>query len=429
MSATAAAPRGVSFTAAARRCAALAVACLLGGLLAGRPDVAGLAAPFVVGLAVALRRPGVSPPGLELAVSPTTVGEGDAVEAVVTVEAVEALDVAVLAVTGTAFAVVGGGTSVATSVGAGRAAYRLELTARSWGRQRVGPVTCAVTGALGATRRLEPLTAAPRPVAVLPAVEPFEAADAVPHAIVYSGSHRARAVGPGAEFAAIRPFAPGDAARRVNWPASLRSGQLLTNLATTERAARVWVLLDSQYVGGPGRVLLDVAVRAAAGIADHYLAAGDSVGLVEYGGRNRVLPAGAGRRQRALVHDWLLDAGPVNATRPPAGALLGSLRTSGALVAVLTPLLDETAAARLVQLRRSGASIVAVDTLVDAALPAEESRSGRVARDLWLLERQGFVEPLADLGVPVVRWAGPGTLDAALGLLARVGTAPRAVLR
>lgn len=420
----------MTFTAAARRCAALAVACLLGGLLLGRPDVAALAAPFVVGLAAALRRPGGTPPSVRVQASPATVHEGGAVEVVVTLEAPEPLDVAVLTVASSGFTVASGGTRVATALGSGQAAYRLVLTAGWWGRRRVGPVTCAVTTGLGAHRRVDPVVAAALPVAVLPAVEPFAAADAVPRAVAYSGAHRARSIGPGAEFAAIRPFAAGDSARRINWPASLRAGGLLTNLATTERAARVWILLDSQYTGGrQGRALLDVAVRAAAGIADHYLAVGDSVGLAEYGGRNRVLPAGAGGRQRALVHDWLLDVGPISAARPPADGLFASLRTSGALVAALTPLLDEVAAARLVQLRRSGASVVAVDTLVGGALPADGTPAGRIARELWLLERRSFLDPLTDLGVPVVRWDGPGTLDTALAELARMAAAPRAVLR
>lgn len=420
----------MTFTAAARRCAALAVACLLGGLLLGRPDVAALATPFVVGLAAALRRPGGTPPSVRVQASPATVHEGGTVEVVVTLEAPEPLDVAVLTVAGTGFTVASGGTRVATALGSGQAAYRLVLTAGRWGRRQVGPVTCAVTTGIGARRRVEPVVAAALPVAVLPAVEPFAAADAVPRAVAYSGAHRARAIGPGAEFAAIRPFAAGDSARRINWPASLRAGGLLTNLATTDRAARVWILLDSQYTGGrQGRALLDVAVRAAAGIADHYLAVGDSVGLAEYGGRNRVLPAGAGSRQRALVHDWLLDVGPISAARPPADGLFASLRTSGALVAALTPLLDEAAAARLVQLRRSGASVVAVDTLVGGALPGDGTPAGHVARELWLLERRAFLDPLTDLGVPVVPWNGPGTLDTALAQLARMAAAPRAALR
>ncbi len=105
------------------------------------------------------------------------------------------------------------------------------------------------------------------------------------------------------------------------------------------------------------------------------------------------------------------------------------MRTARALVIALTPLLDEESAAHLAVLRRRGAAVLAVDTLPDDALPDTGDRPAEIARRLWLLERQMLIARLGDLGVPVVRWGGPGSLDAVLHDLARMAAAPRPALR
>jgi uncharacterized protein (DUF58 family) len=278
--------------------------------------------------------------------------------------------------------------------------------------------------------RGQTVAANPVPVRVLPKLERFKAADPVPMALVYAGAHRSRLVGPGVEFGGVRPFDNSDRPRRINWRASLRSGQLQVNATSSDRASRVYVLIDSQHrAGRPGATTLDVAVRAAAGIAHHYLTAGDAVGLVEYGGRNRLLRPGVGNRQLALADDWLLDVGPLSAAVPPADRWLASQQTAGALVVALTPLLDPAAAASLIILRRNGASVVAVDTLPDDARPNSREELARLAQRVWLLDRRRLIDRLGDLGIPVVRWEGAGSLDLVLGDLARMAAAPKAALR
>ncbi len=402
------------------------------GLAFGRADVVALAAPFVIGLVLASggEHAGLSRTTLRLSAS--RVRENDVIEATVTLLANTDLDAVTVTLAAPTFLAAGGPLQRVTAVTAGaETAVRLRLRAGHWGRQQVGPVVVRVHGPQ-LLRRSGALLAVPQvAVTVMPAIESFQAGESVPRALVYAGGHRSRIVGPGVEFAGTRAFGPGDRPRRINWRTTLRTGELQVNATLTDRAAEVLVLVDSLHNAGvPGSAILDVAVRLAAGITEHYLAAGDTVGLVEYGGKNRTLEPAAGRRQLARAREWLLDVSPpLSAAAPAAARWLASLHTARALVIALTPLLDEEAAACLAVLRRRGAAVLAVDTLPDGALPDTDDRAAEVARRLWLLEREMLIARLADLGVPVVRWGGPGSLDAVLHDLARMAAAPRPTLR
>ena len=201
------------------------------------------------------------------------------------------------------------------------------------------------------------MTTPATPLTVLPAVPPFAAADPALPARLRAGNHRSRQQGPGVEPVAVRPYATGDRLRQVDWRTTSRTGALHVRATTTDSATDVVVLLDTlSDAGPPGGTVLDTAVRAAAGIVDHYLAFGDSVGLVQYGGHLRTLAARSGRGQLARAEEWLLEV------RPPLNALVAersepwtpTSRHTAALVVALTPLLDERTAVLLATLRRAG---------------------------------------------------------------------------
>ena len=426
----------MSAVGAATRCAVLSVGLVVAGLLLGRPDVVALAMPFVIGL-VYISVHGPTPtPQVSLLMPVTTMTEREIIEVAIVITAEADIDAVVVALAAPSFRLLSGSRVVSgsfltvTSVTAGaETVVPVRLLATHWGRQRIGPVNFQFFGRVLLTAA-SPVIAEAIGVRVLPAIEPFEAAEAVPRVLAYAGSHRSRVPGPGVEFGGIRTFASTDRPRRINWRASLRAGQMQVNTTLTDRASQVLVLVDSEHnAGPPGGGILDVAVRAAIGITDHYLSIGDAVGLVEYGGKNRMLASASGRRQLARAQEWLLDVGPLSAATPPAERWLAGLATAGALVIALSPILDEDAAAHLVVLRRCGAAVVALDTLPDGALPPSTDELSDLARRLWLHERHMLIERLMDLGIPVIRWVGDGSLDLILRDLARMARAPRAVLR
>ena len=114
--------------------------------------------------------------------------------------------------------------------------------------------------------------------------------------------------GEGIEFADIRPFAPGDRVRRVNWRASARRERLYVNESHPERASDVILFLDSfAEARGSGEGTIDQAVRAASSLADAYLERRNRVGLVSFGGILRWLPPEMGMRQQYRIVDALIE--------------------------------------------------------------------------------------------------------------------------
>jgi hypothetical protein len=99
--------------------------------------------------------------------------------------------------------------------------------------------------------------------------------------------------------------------------------------------------------------------------------------------------------------------------------------SSDALVMVLTPLVDPRSADMLAQLTRSGRYVVAVDTLPPAAAPANRSHWTPLATRLWRIERENVLGRLREHGVPVVAWAGAGSLDLVLRDVSRLASVPR----
>ncbi|MER5700821.1 DUF58 domain-containing protein [Micromonospora sp. NPDC002296] len=422
---------------------------LIAGVLLGRVDLVVLAAPFALGTAYALRRRPSAGPQVWVAADEGHLVEGGEFTGTVTVGNPDTVgyDVAVVRTRVSPWllverAQVGGARVDLSRGGVDRpfvtvvdtgTAVDLELTgrARRWGRHPVGPAGARVAAAGGLLVSRAAVTEPVR-VRVYPRTEPFEAVEAMPRAAGLVGAHHSRRPGEGGELAGVRVFGPGDRLRRIDWRVSLRARQLHVAATLSDRDAEVVVLLDvlaeagrSGGVGGAASVL-DTTVRAAAAIGEHYLHRGDRVAMLEYGPAARRLRPASGRRQYLTLLEWLLDVRAEAAPHEPYDQIFGPhLLSSDALVVVLTPLLDERSAQMLARLARSGRFVVAVDTLPADLAPPGRQGWAEVAFRLWRLDRDTMIGQLREHGVPVVRWAGAGSLDQVLRDVARLATAPR----
>jgi uncharacterized protein (DUF58 family) len=412
---------------------------LLGGVLLGRVDLVVLAAPFAMGAALSLWRRPRELPVVGIAASDEMLSEGHQLGATVSVGNPDTVpfDLVVLRTTASRYlrfthldrpyvtAVDGGGV----------ADIALHGRALRWGRQALGPAVAHAVAADG----LLISDAAWSPTArlrVYPTTEEFEADDAMPRAAGLVGAHRSRRPGEGGELAGVRMFAPGDRLRRIDWRVSLRTGELHVAATLSDRDAEVVLLLDVLHEAGRSgglygaRSVMDTTVRAAAGIAEHYLKRGDRVALIEYATRARRLRPASGRRQYLTVLEWLLDVDATMGAFEPSPTAFGPhMFSANALVVVLTPLLDPRSAAMVARLARGGRFVVAVDTLPPGLPLPERMGWGSLAGRLWKLERDNTVDLLREHGVPVVAWAGTGSLDQVLRQVARMASAPKAVLR
>ncbi|WP_435829878.1 DUF58 domain-containing protein [Micromonospora costi] len=437
-------------TRALGRAVLLAGLLLVAGVVLGRIDLVVLAAPFALGTAYALRRRPTALPQVWVDTDDGHLVEGGEMAGTVVVGNPDVVDYEVAVVRARVSpwlrverAGLAGGAATAQRSAADRpfvtsvpvaAAVDLELsgTALRWGRHPIGPAGARVATA-GGLLVSRAVLAEPVRLPVYPKTEPFEAVEAMPRAAGLVGAHHSRRPGEGGELAGVRIFAPGDRLRRIDWRVSLRARQLHVAATLSDRDAEVVVLLDvlaeagrSGGVDGAASVL-DTTVRAAAAIAEHYLHRGDRVSLLEYGPAARRLRPATGRRQYLTVLEWLLDV-RVAASGPdePYDQVFGpQLLAADALVVVLTPLLDERSAQMLARLARSGRFVVAVDTLPADLGPPKDRGWSEVAYRLWRLDRDTMVAQLREHGVPVVGWAGAGSLDQVLRDVARLATAPR----
>jgi len=143
------------------------------------------------------------------------------------------------------------------------------------------------------------------------------------------GAHLTRHIGPGVEYADIRPYLPGDQLRAVNWPVSARRGRLHVTRRVTDRAADVVVLIDTyQQPAGPATDATERVVRGAAQVVQTALRHGDRAGIVALGGnRPRWLGADIGQRQFYRVLDTVLRAG--DGFEDTTGTLAPRAATSG----------------------------------------------------------------------------------------------------
>jgi uncharacterized protein (DUF58 family) len=412
-------------TAAVLRVSVLPAALAVLAVLLRRADLLVLVAPLALAAVPLVRRPG-GRPRAALSVAQGWVPEGEPVPATVEVTGTDGAQTAALALATPDWVRPEPGTVAAGVLRpAGDAlVLPLRLTARRWGWSAVGPGT-VVLSACGGLLRAGPAAVAPARVRVVPLSARYAGADLLPRARGAVGLHRSQRLGEGSELTGIRPFAPGDRIRRVNWRTSLRTGELQVNATTTERDAAVLLLLDARFdagtsggVGGQASGV-DVAVRATAALAAFYLGLGDRVGLVAAAATTRVLPARTGRGQLERVLTALLGtSAPGPGGTEPRLTVPPDLDPR-ALVVVVGPLVGRAVFERVAALSRAGHAVVVVDTLPPDALPADDDQwAGPVAR-LWSLERATRIGQLQLTGVPVVPWRGSGSLDAVLRELTR----------
>jgi uncharacterized protein (DUF58 family) len=184
-----------------------------------------------------------------------------------------------------------------------------------------------------------------------------------------AGRHRTLTRGFSRDFASHRPYAPGDEARAIDWKAYARLDRYYVREYRAEDRVAMVVLVDASasmtFRAGARETKLDVARRAAAGLAWLALAQGDEAGLS---------PVGAA------------ESGVL---RPRAGA--GQLAALDAALTGLSPGVDTDLGAALEKaaetLPRRAAVVVVSDLLGDAARVLKALRRLAVGRRELLVLR------------------------------------------
>ncbi|HTU86254.1 MAG TPA: DUF58 domain-containing protein [Solirubrobacteraceae bacterium] len=250
-----------------------------------------------------------------------------------------------------------------------------------------------------------------------------------------TGAHESARAGDGGEFRDIHLFTAGDRLRRIDWKATARhaqnAGDLYVRRTNTLADATVLIVMDSRDDVGEqvaewsrnsatekGISSLDLAREAASSIANAYIAAGDRVGFQDLSSRARMVPHASGAR-----HLWRLlraievtapSAVPFQHRRPP-------IVPPGALVYLLSSLLDDQSVNLALTWRGNGHRVIAVDVLPPARF-ARSTRYERLAHRMVMMERDDRTRILRSRGVDLLHWfedRGSLPLSARLALLSR----------
>ena len=384
---------------------------LVAALALRRPELAIVAAPFAVVLAVGTRLARDPRVAVELRLTTDrTVEEAD-VEAALTVRAEGVVDrLEILLDLPPGVEVADGSASLTLRLRPGdERELPITLKCTRWGVYAVGDVETRARDPLrlvvweqrfAGTHQLK---AYPGPIELRRILAPLETQ-------AFAGSEVARAKSDGVEYADIRDFVPGDRVRSINWRASARKQGIVVNERHPERNTDIVLFVDSFVdVQGTDRSTLADAVRAGSALATRYLERRDRVGLVGFGGVLRWLHPGMGLTQRYRLIETMLETGvePTYTWRD-VNLIPAKILPPKALVLGLTPLIDPRFIAALSDLRARGFDVVAVEVDLVPLVEEGSTEIEQLSYRLWVLEREVLRARLEGLGIGIARW---GSLD------------------
>jgi uncharacterized protein (DUF58 family) len=389
---------------------------LVAALVLGRPEIVALTAPFLlaIGAGLALRQ---SPRfTAEIAADERAV-EGDEVSVRITLTAsatVDRLDILVRVPPGLEITAGERARSLRLARGEQRE-IELTLRAERWGAHQIGPVYLRAHDPFGLFVSEGMLARAPE-IRVYPREDTLRRILQPRDTQLFTGNEVAKRKGEGIEFADMRPWAPGDPLKRVNWRATARRGEVWVNESHPERNTDVILFVDSfAEARGQDASTLDLAVRATAALADAYVGRRDRVGLISFGGILRWLEPGMGMVQLYRVVDALLDT-QIILSYYWTGIDVIPQRTlpPNALVIALSPLLDGRSVDALLDLRARGHDLCVLDVSPVPFTQRPESGVDEVAYDIWILRRDALRHRLQRAGIAVAEWQDGTPLQSAI---------------
>jgi uncharacterized protein (DUF58 family) len=304
------------------------------------------------------------------------------------------------------------------------------------GRQSVVDVSYRLIGAEGGwASPPKPTHAAER--VVDPAIAVI-ASLPLPHRLAgLTGAHASARPGDGGEFRDLHPYAPGDRLRRIDWKATARRsqgfGDLYVRRTDATSDATIVLVLDSRDDVGEriaswsversevsGLSSMDLAREAAASLAAAAIGGGDRVSLIDLAAHDGLVTAGSGKRHldRLLRRIAISGSSGFRPSRRRAPVV-----PVGAIVYLLSPLLDDDVASIAKLWRASGHRVIAVDILPAPILDGSELHT-RVAHRLLMAERRRRIADVSANGIETFRWqedAEQPSRSVVLRTLARAG--------
>ena len=149
------------------------------------------------------------------------------------------------------------------------------------------------------------------------------------------GDLRSALLGRGTELAQVRPYAPGDDVRLIDWNVTARTGETHVRVHMAERVLVTWLVVDatpSMRFGTGDRRKDDVALGAAFAVGRAASARGNRVGVLTFGGGPATpRPPRQGRVGMLGLAQALVGEEDEGAGHGVAADLAGALAVAGAV--------------------------------------------------------------------------------------------------
>ena len=108
-----------------------------------------------------------------------------------------------------------------------------------------------------------------------------------------------------------REYAPGDPLSRIHWRSTAHTGQLMVKTFELDPTSDIWVIADMEgsiQAGEGDESTEEYTVTVAASVAQRYIAANRSVGLIAFGADYTVVEAERGQQQLSRILESLAVA-------------------------------------------------------------------------------------------------------------------------
>lgn len=173
-----------------------------------------------------------------------------------------------------------------------------------------------------------------------------------------------RKIGIGTEFFELGIYTPGDELRRINWKASAKLRQLVTNEFEGEQVTDVLVLLDCSQ-GVQSKLFdfdaLEFQVSLAASLCSQLILQGNRVGLSVYGAIRTWVDLAFGRRQLLRLLDNLAIVRPGRTTIPmdyAVQSVILAIVPARAVIVVVSPITGDEIVDTVANLAARGYRII-----------------------------------------------------------------------
>jgi len=165
--------------------------------------------------------------------------------------------------------------------------YAYTIKANRRGAFEFGNVIVYSRTVLGLLQRRQNLAQQLNEIKVYPSTRLFKKYQLLAQSNInnFGGERKLRKIGHSLEFDQIKYYVPGDDIRNINWKATARQGQLMTNNYIDEKSQQVYCIIDkgrSMQLPFDGMSLLDYAINASLLFAKIALLKDDKAGIVTF---------------------------------------------------------------------------------------------------------------------------------------------------